>query len=63
MELEFSRWIYFHLRSKIFFLALLREERGGGQSPPSSLPPMDPPLIMHEAYHATLEQGVASTAA
>jgi len=29
LESVISRWIYFHLRSKIFFLALLR---GGGRS-------------------------------
>ena len=38
----FCRWIYFHLRSKIFFWFSY-----GGGSPPSPLPtPMDPPLVV-----------------
>jgi len=49
----FCRWIYFHLRSKIFFWS----SYGGGQSPPSFLTRMDPPLAASDVTKVLVVRG------
>jgi len=61
LQRVFCRWIYFYLRSKIFFWPSSAGEEGGAIVPIAPPPPMDPSLtdVWSEQTHQRRTRHVA----